>query len=48
MKSLEMLPPRKDTITNQDINILGTKNNQSLPPQLAIYFPVYKSLINEA
>ena len=48
MKSLAMLPPRKDPIPNQDINILGTKKYQSLPLQLSKYFPGYKSLINEA
>ena len=48
MKSLAMLPPRKDPIPNQDINILGTKKYQSLPLQLSRYFPGYKSLINEA
>ena len=48
MKSLAMSPPGKDPITNQDINILGTKQDQSLPPQLAKYCPGYKSLINKA
>ena len=38
MKSLAMLPPRKDPIPNQDINRLGTKKYQSLPPQLAKFF----------
>ena len=47
MKSLAMLPPRKDPIPNQDINILGTKTYQSLPPQLAKYSTGYKSLINK-
>ena len=48
MKSLAMLPPRKDTITNQDINMLGTEKDQSHPPQLDKFRPGYKSLINEA
>ena len=34
MKSLATSPPRKDTIPNQDINILGTKKYQSCPPHL--------------
>ena len=42
-----MLPPRKDPIPNQDINMLGTKTNQVLTPQLAKFLPGYKSLINE-
>ena len=42
MKALAMLLPRKDTIQNQDINILGTKKFQILPPQLAKYSPGYK------
>ena len=48
MKSLAMLPPRKDPIPNQDINILGTKKYQILPPQLAKYPTGYKSLINKS
>ena len=48
MKSPEMSPPIKDPIPNQDINMLGTKKDQSIPPQLAKFRPVYKSLINEA
>ena len=48
MKSLAMLPPRKDLIPNQDINMLGTKKYQILPPQLSKFRPGYKSLINEA
>ena len=47
MKSLAMSPPRKDPIPNQDINRLGTKKYQSLPPQLAKFCTGYKSLINE-
>ena len=46
MKPLAMLLPRKDTITNQDINRLGTKKYKSLPPQLDKYRPGYKQLIN--
>ena len=42
-----MLSPRKNLITNQDINMLGTKTNQVLTPQLAKFLPGYKSLINE-
>ena len=48
MKSLSMSPPRKDPIPNQDINMLGTKIYQSLPPQLAKFRSGYKSSINEA
>ena len=43
-----MSPPRKDMIPDQDINMLGTEKDQSLPPKLAKFCPVYKSLINEA
>ena len=42
MKSLEMSPPRKDPIPNQDINMSGTEKYQSLPPQLARFRPGYK------
>ena len=42
MKSHAMSPPRKDSIPNQDIEMLGTKIYQSLPPQLANFFPEYK------
>ena len=48
MKSLAMLTPRRDPIPNQDINILSTKKDQSLPPQLAEFPPGFKSLINKA
>ena len=48
MKSLSMLPPRKGPIQNQDINMLGNKKDQILPPQLAKFRSGYKSLINEA
>ena len=48
MNSLAMLPPIKDPIPNQDINMLGTEKYQSLPPKLAKYCPGYKSLINKA
>ena len=47
MKSLAMSPPRKDPIPNQDINSLGTKKYQSLPPQLAKFCTGCKSLFNE-
>ena len=43
-----MSPPRKDTIPNKDINISGTKKDQSLPQQLAKFSPGYKSLINKS
>ena len=43
-----MSPPRKYPNSNQYINRLITKKYQSLPPQLAKYFPGYKSLKNEA
>ena len=48
MKSLASLPPRKDPITNPDINMSGTKKDQSLPTQLAKFCPGCKSLINKA
>ena len=48
IKSLAMLPPRKDPIINQDINIVGTKKDRSLPPQLPKFLPGYKSLRNKA
>ena len=48
IKSLAMLPPRKDQITNQYINMLGTGKDQSLPPQLAKFCPGYKSIKNKA
>ena len=38
IKPLTMTPQRKDPIPNQDINMLGTKKDQSLPPKLAIFF----------
>ena len=31
MKPIAMFPQRKDPIKNQDINMLGTKKDQSLP-----------------
>ena len=34
MKSLATSPPRKDPISNQEINMLGTKNDQSRLPQI--------------
>ena len=48
MKSSVMSPPRKDTIPNQDTNILGTKKYQCLAPHLETFTPGFKSLINEA
>ena len=48
IKPLTMTPQRKDPIPNQDINMLGTKKDQILPPQLAKFRSGYKSLINEA
>ena len=48
MKTYAMSPPRKDPIPYQDINILGTKTYQNLPPQYSKYRPGYKSLIHEA
>ena len=48
MKSLPMSPPRKFPVPNQDINVLSTKKDQSLPPTLAKYTPGYKSLIYKA
>ena len=47
-KSIVMLPPRKYPILNQDMNILGTKKDTILPPQLEKYCPRYKSSINKA
>ena len=48
IKPLLILPPRKDTIPNKDINRLRTKKHQSLPPKLAKYCPGYKLLLNKA
>ena len=48
MKSPAILPPRKDPITNQDINRLITEKYQILPPHLAKYPPGFKVLINYA
>ena len=44
IKSLAMSPQRKDPIPNQDIDMLGTEKDQSLPPQWAKFRPGYKSL----
>ena len=38
-KLLAMSPQRKDTISNQDINMLGSKKYQSLSPKLAKFCP---------
>ena len=43
-----MQPPRKDLIPNKDNNILSTKKDQSFPPHLENFPPVFKSLINKA
>ena len=43
-----MSPKRKYPIPNQQINILGNKKYQSLPPQLYKFNPCFKSLKNEA
>ena len=48
IKSLVMSLQRKDLIPNQDINMLGTKKYQILPPQLSKFRPRYKSLRNAA
>ena len=48
MKFIAISPPRKDTILNQDINMLGAVKDQSLPPQLSKFCPRYKSLRIEA
>ena len=42
MKSLVTSPSINDPIPNPDINVLGTKKYQSLPPQLAKFCPGYK------
>ena len=42
MKSLASLPPRNDPIKNPYINMLGTKKDQSHPPQLPKCFPWFK------
>ena len=47
MKSLATSSPRKDPIPNQDINTLGARKYQSLPPQLPKFCPGYKSLIKK-
>ena len=46
MKSPAISPPRKDPISDQDINKLSTQKGQSLPSQLAKSPPVFKLLIN--
>ena len=38
----------KYPVTNQYINMLVTKKDQSFPPRLAEFCPVNKSLINKA
>ena len=44
MKPLTTSLPRKDPIPNQDINMLGIKKYQSLPPHLPKFCPGYKLL----
>ena len=48
MKSPAISPPRKDPISNQDINRLISKKYQSLTQHLSKYTPGYGSLINYA
>ena len=47
MKSPAMSTPRKNTISNQDINILITKQYPSFPPIMEKYPPGYKPLFND-
>ena len=47
IKSPTISPPIKYTITHQDINILITKQDPSLPPNIAKYPPGYKPLFND-
>ena len=47
MKSPAMSPPKKDPIPYEDINILITKQDPSLPPIMEKYPPVYKPLFND-
>ena len=42
-----MSPPKKDTITDQYINILITKQDPSLPPIIAKHPPGNKPLFND-
>ena len=42
MNSLVISPPGKDPIPNQDINMLGTKKDQSLLLNLPKFVPGYK------
>ena len=48
MKPPAILPPRKDPIQNQDIDMLDTEKYQILPPQLPKFRLGYRSLINDA
>ena len=47
IKSLDMSPPRKDSITNQDKNTLGLQKYQCLLPHVSPFPPGFKSLRNE-
>ena len=48
IKSLEILPLIKDTISNQDKNNLYLKKYQSLPAHVPKFPPRFKSLRNKA
>ena len=48
IKSLETLPPIKDTISNQYKNNFGLKKYQSLPPHVPKFPSGFKSLRNKA
>ena len=48
IKSIVTLLPKKDPISNQDKNTLGTKQDQILPPHSPKFSPEYTSLIDEA
>ena len=47
IKSLSTSPAIKDPIPNQDKNTLGIKKDQSLPPHVPKFPPVFKSLIKQ-
>ena len=47
MKSPVISPPRKDTITNQDINRFITQQDPSLPPIIEKYTTGNKPLFND-
>ena len=48
IKSLEILPPRKYTIPNQDKNTLGSEKDQSIPPNIPKFPNGFKLIRNEA